>query len=74
VDYFFFLVENPKGKYKGQKLIKLVKIRIPAKINKTMAVTSEILLVKYKLITTIAVSILNTLSAVPMLGFIEFDF
>jgi hypothetical protein len=38
-------VEIPKGKYKGQKLIKLVRIKTPAKIKSTIAKVPEITLV-----------------------------
>ena len=33
----FFMVESPKGKYNGQKLIKLVATKIPASTNNTIA-------------------------------------
>jgi len=35
-------VEIPKGKYKGQKLIKLVRIKEPANIKRIMAAVPEI--------------------------------
>jgi hypothetical protein len=35
-------VDIPNGKYKGQKLMKLVRIKIPARINKMMAAAAEI--------------------------------
>ena len=66
----FFLVDMPKGKYKGQKFKKLVMINITARIKRMMAIVPEIRLVKYKPIITMAASILITLSTVPMFGFI----
>jgi len=35
--FFSFEVFIPKGKYKGQKLIKLVKIKMPATTRRTVA-------------------------------------
>jgi hypothetical protein len=60
----------PKGKYKGQKLRKLVRIKIPARIKLTIANDPEITSVKYKPIITIAIRILTTLSVAPMFVFI----
>jgi hypothetical protein len=42
----FFKVEILNGKYKGQKLMKLVNINIPAKINKTIAKVPLIIFAK----------------------------
>jgi hypothetical protein len=42
VYFSFFLVEIPNGKYKGQKLIKLVRIKTPARIMSTNATVPEI--------------------------------
>jgi hypothetical protein len=67
-------VEIPNGKYSGQKLIKLVRMTIPARTNKTIANVPEIIFVKYKLTIKIAKSILTTLSAVPIFGFIVLFF
>jgi len=60
----------PKGKYKRQKLIKLVMIKIPAITNSMMAAVPEITFVKYNIAITTAASILTTLSIVPMFFFI----
>jgi hypothetical protein len=41
--YFsFFRVEIPKGMYSGQKLIRLVRIKTPARTKSTMATVPEI--------------------------------
>jgi len=66
----FFLVDIPNGRYKGQKLIKLVKIKIPANTNKTIAKVPEIRFAKYNPPIRMAISILATLSAVPIFDFI----
>jgi hypothetical protein len=60
----------PNGKYNGQKLIKLVSIKIPARTNSTIAKVPEMMFAKYKPAIKIATSILTTLSAVPIFGFI----
>ena len=60
----------PKGRYSGQKLIKLVSINMPDKISNTMANVPEITLVKKSITTTAAISILIILSAKPMFFFI----
>lgn len=67
--YGFLQVEMPKGEYKGQKLIKLVRIKTAAKINKTIAIVPEITFVKYKLTIVIAKSTLTVLSIVPIFAF-----
>jgi hypothetical protein len=61
----------PKGKYKGQKLRRLVRIKMADKISNTMATVPEITFAKYKPIITRAISILTTLSIVPMFLFIH---
>jgi hypothetical protein len=38
-----FRVEIPNGKYKGQKLIKLVRMKIPARTNRIMAKVPEMM-------------------------------
>jgi hypothetical protein len=60
----------PKGKYKGQKLIKLVMIKIPARIKRMMATVPEITFVKYNIAIATAASILTTLSKAPTFFFI----
>lgn len=35
------MVESPKGKYNGQKLIKLVATKIPASTNNTIATANK---------------------------------
>lgn len=67
---FFLPVLIPKGKYNGQKLIRLVSINIADKISSTIANVPEITFTKYKTIITMAISILTTLSIVPMFFFI----
>jgi hypothetical protein len=69
---YFFLVEIPKGKYSGQKLIKLVRIKAPARIKRIMATVPDRMFVKYRIIIAIAIRILSALSSVPMLFFIIF--
>jgi hypothetical protein len=66
----FFLVEMPKGQYNGQKLTRLVRIKIPANTKRTIATVPEIMFVKYNTPTITAASILATLSIVPMFDFI----
>jgi hypothetical protein len=64
----------PNGKYSGQKLIKLVRMKTPARTKRIMAKVSEIMFAKYKPAITIATSILTTLSDVPIFGFIVLFF
>jgi hypothetical protein len=64
------IVDIPKGAYKGQKLMKLVKIKMAAKTKSTMAVVPEMLPIKYKIAITTAASILTALSIVPIFFFI----
>ena len=42
----FFRVEIPNGKYSGQKLIKLVRMKTPARTKRIIAVVPEIKLPK----------------------------
>ena len=65
---------NPKGKYKGQKLNKLVRIKTPAKISKIIAMVPEITCVKYRMITMAAITNLIAMSMVPMFFFIRLLF
>jgi hypothetical protein len=67
-------VEIPNGKYSGQKLMKLVRIKTPARIKRIIATVPEMMFAKYKPAITIATSILTTLSMVPMFFFICFIF
>ena len=59
----------PKGAYNGQKLIKLVSINTPARINKMVATPPEIWFVKYNIAITIATRMRITLSAEPIFAF-----
>ena len=70
LSYFFLQVLIPKGRYRGQKLIKLVNTKIPAKANNTTPVVPLILPVVKSTIKTIAMMILITLSIDPMFFFI----
>lgn len=70
----FFLVEIRKGKYNGQKLIKLVAIKIAANNKRMMAVIPEIWFVKYRTAIAIATSTLITLSAEPIFFVISICF
>jgi hypothetical protein len=70
-NYFsFFPVLMPKGKYSGQKLIKLVSTNITAKAISTIPIIPVNTFVKNKIAITAAISILITLSIVPMFFFI----
>jgi hypothetical protein len=64
----------PKGRYKGQKLKRLVRMKIPAKINSIIAIVPEITCVKYRTITNAAINNLITLSIIPILFFIAINF
>jgi hypothetical protein len=64
----------PKERYNGQKLKKLVRIKIPAKINRIIASVPEITCVKYRTITKAAISNLIVMSMVPMFFFIKIEF
>jgi len=72
--YFLLRVLIPKGRYKGQMPNMLVRIKIPAKINSTIARIPEITCVKYKTITRAAITNLMVMSIVPMFFFIRFKF
>jgi hypothetical protein len=60
----------PNAMYKGQKLIKLVKINIPDIINPTIASVTLIKCVKYNSDIIKANSILMILSVLPIFFFI----
>lgn len=71
--YFFSFIEQvlkPKGAYKGQKLIKLVITKTPARISKTVPRVPEIVPVYASTPITTAISILIILSADPIFFFI----
>lgn len=70
--YSFFLVEMPNGRYKGQKLIELVSIKMADKTRPMIASVPVITCVKYKVSIAKATSILVSLSAVPILFFMIF--
>jgi len=67
---YFLQVLIPKGKYKGQKLTKLVSMKIPDKANKTMAAVSEIIFAANKTSRTNATSTRIMRSIVPIFFFI----
>jgi hypothetical protein len=68
--YSFFLpVLMPKGKYNGQKLIRLVSTRTTASTISIMPNTPVITCVKNKIANTTATSILIDLSIAPMFFF-----
>jgi hypothetical protein len=60
----------PKGKYSGQKLIKLVSRKMAANMRRMIAKVPVITLAMNKIAITTAISVLITLSAVPMFFFI----
>ena len=64
----------PKGRYNGQKLNKLVRIKTPAKISKMIAIVPEITCVKYRITTMAAITNLIAMSMVPMFFFIRLKF
>jgi hypothetical protein len=66
-----YLVENLKGRYIGQKLIKLVTIKTDESIKPIIAADPLIRSKKYKVIIVIAKSILTIRSEVPMFFFIK---
>jgi hypothetical protein len=68
--YVFFRVEIPNGEYNGQKLTKLVIIKIIANAPKTSARVPPIVLVKYSTATIAANAIRIILSVNPMFFFI----
>lgn len=66
----------PKGAYSGQKLMRLVNTKIPAKANKTMPKVPVMVSVKNKTPTIAAIINRITRSAVPIFFFMikNFDF
>jgi hypothetical protein len=72
VHSFFLPVLIPKGKYNGQKLIRLVNTKTTARISKIIPNMPVTTFVKNKTAITTAISILITLSVVPMFFFIIF--
>ena len=66
-------VEQPNIAYNPQKLIKLVRTNIIAKIPSIRARVPDIVFVKYNTPITIASNILNILSTVPTFFFITFS-
>ena len=72
--YFLLRVLIPKGRYKGQKLKKLVRIKIPAKISNIIASIPEIIFVKYRTMIMAAITNLIVMSMVPMFFFIKIEF
>jgi hypothetical protein len=54
----------------GQKLMKLVRIKMPDNTSNTMARVPEIRFAKYSIPITTAIRILTALSILPMFGFI----
>lgn len=70
-DYFLF-VFIPSSVYNGQKLIKLVRIKIPETTSSIIAIVPERILVKYKIAIITAIAILIALSIVPILFFMIF--
>ena len=73
--YYFFPRELiPKGRYRGQKLIKLVRIKIPDNTSNTMATVPLITWVKYKVVIIAAIIIRTMRSTVPIFFFIKSSF
>lgn len=64
----------PNGAYNGQKLIKLVKTKIPAKANNTIPNVPGITFVKYKTAIIAAIITRITLSAPPIFFFMTICF
>jgi len=60
----------PNGRYSGQKLMRLVSTKTPAKTNRIIPKTPVITFVKYNTATTIASTIRTSLSMEPMFFFI----
>lgn len=74
-DYFLFLlVFIPRGKYSGQKLIKLVSKNTTARTNKIIPAVPVTFSVKNKKAIRAAIKILTILSMVPMFFFITVFF
>jgi hypothetical protein len=64
----------PKGRYKGQKLTKLVRINTPARISRIKPIVPVMRFVKYSTRITAAITKRMVRSAVPMFFFIVNDF
>ena len=64
----------PNGAYSGQKEIKLVKTKTPAKTNKTIPKVPVITFMKNNVAITAAINTRITLSAPPMFAFIIYVF
>jgi hypothetical protein len=62
----------PNGKYRGQKLTKLVSTKMPASANSTYPTVPEIIFPINKPVIIAAIMILIILSADPMFGIIVF--
>lgn len=69
---YFLFVFIPSSVYNGQKLITLVRIKIPETTSNTIAIVPERMLVKYKIAIITAIAILIALSMVPILFFMIF--
>ncbi len=69
--YFLLHVLIPNGTYNGQKLIKLVNKKTPAKAINTIPRTPGIMFAKNKPATTAAIMILITRSAFPIFFFMS---
>lgn len=72
--FFTGQVLSPTNVYNGQKLTRLVNTNITASTSNTIPSVPVIMLVKYKIAITTAISVLIILSVVPMLFFIIFIF
>lgn len=72
--YFFLQVLIPKGKYKGQKLTKLVSVNTAANTSNTMPKVPLMVPVKYSAAIIIATINLIMRSAVPIFVFITIGF
>ena len=69
-NYSLAQVRMPKGQYSGQKLIRLVRKKMPPKASKIMASVPVITLVRYNTAIATAINIRMILSALPMFFFI----
>ena len=71
-NYFSFIeqVFIPKGTYNGQKLIKLVRVKITAITNNTIPNVPEMFPIKYKTTIIAATIKRNSLSTLPIFFFI----
>jgi hypothetical protein len=70
LEAFVLHVLMPNGAYNGQKLIKLVRINIPARIRSTIATVPLIISAKYNAAITTATSTRKILSINPIFFFI----